>query len=133
MIAPALRTLAACLASVLALAAQPGDAQLQQLLKRYPEADTNKDGVLTIEEAQAYAKNIKRGKAKQAAPVDDLDGTKRPAANRPTPTHADVHYGPHERNVLDLWLAKSDTPTPLVVFIHGGASSTGARTPQTRR
>jgi arylformamidase len=38
----------------------------------------------------------------------------------PTPTHADVSYGPHERNVLDVWLAKSDKPTPLVVHIHGG-------------
>ena len=39
---------------------------------------------------------------------------------RPSPTHADVKYGPHERNVLDFWQAKSDTPTPLVVLIHGG-------------
>ncbi len=36
------------------------------------------------------------------------------------PDLADVPYGPHERNVLDLWKAKSDRPTPLVVFIHGG-------------
>jgi arylformamidase len=42
------------------------------------------------------------------------------AAPLPTPTHADVSYGPHERNVLDVWLAKSDKPTPLVVHIHGG-------------
>jgi arylformamidase len=38
----------------------------------------------------------------------------------PAPTHANVAYGPHERNVLDLWLAKSDHPTPVYVFIHGG-------------
>ena len=38
----------------------------------------------------------------------------------PEPTHANVPYGPHERNVLDLWLAKSDSPTPLLVHIHGG-------------
>jgi hypothetical protein len=43
----------------------------------------------------------------------------------PTPTHADVKYGPHERNVLDLWLAKSDKPTPLVVFVHGGGFVAG--------
>jgi acetyl esterase len=36
------------------------------------------------------------------------------------PTHADVKYGPHERNVMDVWLAKSDKPTPLLVSIHGG-------------
>ncbi|HCO94524.1 MAG TPA: lipase, partial [Phycisphaerales bacterium] len=36
------------------------------------------------------------------------------------PTHADVVYGSHPNNVLDLWLVPSDTPTPLLVFIHGG-------------
>jgi acetyl esterase/lipase len=41
-------------------------------------------------------------------------------AKKPKPTHSDVSYGPHERNVLDLWLAESDDPTPLVVYIHGG-------------
>src|SRR6185369_6057607 len=38
----------------------------------------------------------------------------------PDPTHANVPYGPHERNVLDVWLARSDAPTPLLVHIHGG-------------
>lgn len=32
----------------------------------------------------------------------------------------DHSYGPHKLNKFDLWLAKSDSPTPLVVFIHGG-------------
>src|SRR5262245_13621302 len=36
------------------------------------------------------------------------------------PTFEDVRYGPHERNVLDFWKARSDRSTPLVVFIHGG-------------
>ncbi len=36
------------------------------------------------------------------------------------PTHANVKYGPHERNVLDFWQAKSDKPTPVLVSIHGG-------------
>ncbi len=36
------------------------------------------------------------------------------------PDHADLSYGPYSANKLDLWLAKSDRPTPLVVFIHGG-------------
>jgi len=36
------------------------------------------------------------------------------------PTAADVSYGPHERNVLDFYQAKSDKPTPLLLFIHGG-------------
>jgi arylformamidase len=41
-------------------------------------------------------------------------------APRVPPTHADVAYGPHERNRLDCWLAKGDGPRPLLVYIHGG-------------
>lgn len=29
-------------------------------------------------------------------------------------------YGDHPRNTFDLWLAQSETPTPLVIYIHGG-------------
>lgn len=32
----------------------------------------------------------------------------------------DHSYGKHKLNKFDLWLAKSDSPTPLVVYIHGG-------------
>ena len=42
-----------------------------------------------------------------------------------TPTHSDIPYGAHERNKLDIWCAKSDRPTPLVVFIHGGGFRNG--------
>ncbi len=48
------------------------------------------------------------------------DEAKKPNQELPTPTHADVVYGPHARNVMDLWLAPSDKPTPLLVNIHGG-------------
>lgn len=37
----------------------------------------------------------------------------------------DIRYGPHERNKLDLWMVKSDKPTPLVLFIHGGGFQGG--------
>jgi acetyl esterase len=36
------------------------------------------------------------------------------------PDRADLSYGPHPSQKLDLWLAKSDRPAPLIVFIHGG-------------
>ncbi len=47
----------------------------------------------------------------------------RNAESRPAaiaPTHRDRKYGPHGRNVMDVWLAKSDKPTPVLVSIHGG-------------
>ena len=43
----------------------------------------------------------------------------------PPPDVANVSYGPHERNVFDLWKAKSHKPTPLVIHIHGGGFTQG--------
>ena len=50
---------------------------------------------------------------------------KRPA--KPAPTHANVPYGTHERNVLDFWQAESRGPAPLVVYIHGGGFNNGSK------
>lgn len=43
----------------------------------------------------------------------------------PAPDFADIRYGPHARNVLDVWLAKSPKPTPLVIYYHGGGFRAG--------
>ena len=76
----------------------PTKENLQQLLKQFPKADINADGVLTEQEARQF----------------------RSSRTPPMPTHANVSYGPHARNVLDFYQVDSDKPTPLVVFIHGG-------------
>ncbi len=99
-------------------ATQPEARQAQRLrewLKRYPEADANRDGVLTIEEARTYREQRLRNRA-----------SRRPA-NRVAPTHANVKYGPHERHVFDLWLPEradsndtAPTPLPVYVYFHGG-------------
>ena len=47
-----------------------------------------------------------------------IKGGKKGRAVRPT--HGNVKYGPHERNVMDVWLAKSPNATPVLVSIHGG-------------
>ena len=41
------------------------------------------------------------------------------------PDLGNVPYGPHERNVLDLWKAASKAPAPVLVFIHGGGFQGG--------
>ncbi len=41
-------------------------------------------------------------------------------AKQLAPTHAEVAYGPHARNVLDFWQAEGEGPRPLLVHIHGG-------------
>lgn len=43
----------------------------------------------------------------------------------PPPTLADLAYGGHERQRLDLWLASATAPTPLLLFIHGGGWAGG--------
>jgi acetyl esterase len=48
---------------------------------------------------------------------------------KPAPDQANLRYGPHERNVLDVWKAKPQPgqtgPVPLVVFFHGGGFRSG--------
>ncbi len=41
------------------------------------------------------------------------------------PTHADVSYGPHPLNAIDVWQAEGDGPRPLLVYIHGGGWTGG--------
>jgi acetyl esterase/lipase len=101
-------------------AAEPdstNNAQLRKMLERFPKADANGDGVLTMSEARAFRQR-QRGQQK-AKPKET------PATKRPEPAFANVKYGPHERNVLDVYQAKSDTPTPVVVYIHGGGFKGG--------
>jgi PKD repeat protein len=43
------------------------------------------------------------------------------------PTHNDVYYGPYSRNLMDIWLAESDGPTPVLISIHGGAFRHGVK------
>jgi acetyl esterase len=66
------------------------------------------------------------------AAVVNLAGAQQPKAKKkaeekPAPDLANVSYGPHERNVMDVWKAKSDQPTPLLVFIHGGGFRGGSK------
>lgn len=35
-------------------------------------------------------------------------------------TYINEKYGNHKRNTFDIWLAESNKPTPLVIYIHGG-------------
>lgn len=59
------------------------------------------------------------------APAQQNPGQRPPPPPLPKADHENVKYGPHERNVFDLWLAPSSQPTPLIVYIHGGGFSGG--------
>ena len=41
------------------------------------------------------------------------------------PTLVNVHYGPHEKQVLDLWRPEGDVVTPVLFYIHGGGWMSG--------
>ncbi|MGD8237421.1 MAG: alpha/beta hydrolase fold domain-containing protein [Armatimonadota bacterium] len=89
---------------------------LREVLRQYPDADKNGDGRLDADERKALRRRLQGG------------GGEKPKAVSPKgvpATHANVKYGPHERNLLDIWLAKSDKPAPLVIFIHGGGFVAG--------
>ena len=89
--------------------------QIQQLISRFPDADENGDGKLTKAEAMQYAQAM-LGKAKSASVSAEVS---------PEPEVENVPYGPHERNVLDLWKAAGEGLRPLVVLIHGGGFTSG--------
>jgi len=95
--------------------------RLRKALKRFPAADANGDGVLTMAEARAFKQKSTSG---QSNATNQSVGTKKPALPNP-PTFADVKYGPYGRNLLDFWQAKSKKPAPVVVFIHGGGFKAG--------
>lgn len=82
------------------------DESLKRALKLFPQTDTDRDGVLTMAEVRAFrARNRRRLHKAQH------------------PSRANVRYGPHERNVFDLWLPEGATPgkpVPVFIFFHGG-------------
>lgn len=106
------------------------NAHLQRWLEKFPLADENKDGVLTASEVWAYQDSVVRQRSaarrerEQAIARAKAAGLPPPPDDsppRPAPDRENVRYGPHERNVLDFWAAPSSRPTPLVIYIHGGA------------
>ncbi|MDG2391474.1 MAG: alpha/beta hydrolase [Planctomycetaceae bacterium] len=100
------------------LPAQTQEEQLKVWLKKFPAADTNKDGVLTREEAVKYRDTVLKKQQAKRKP------------QRVVPTHANVKYGEHDRNVFDLWLPENIESTskdgyPLFVYFHGGGFVAG--------
>ena len=117
--------------NIVAAQREVNEEKLQKVLRRFPNADLNKDGKLTLGEIQ----ELRRKKGATDAGAEPVPATKADSKSSQSavtkkarrgsgpdikPDHADVSYGSHPNNKLDLWLAKSDKPTPLVVFIHGG-------------
>ena len=97
----------------------------KMILKRFPQADKDGDGVLSIKEQQAVMRQA-AARAKRQGGQKSRGGTNQAKGQKP-PTHANVKYGEHERNVFDIWLADSAKPTPLAIYIHGGGFRAGSK------
>ncbi|MFP6855905.1 MAG: alpha/beta hydrolase fold domain-containing protein [Roseibacillus sp.] len=97
----------------------------EMILKRYPKADADGDGVLSIKEQQAVIRRATARAKRQGQQTPSSEANKSKGTN--PPTHANVKYGEHERNVFDIWLADSDNPTPLAIYIHGGGFRAGSK------
>jgi len=115
----------ACFLLFLALPLCPAIAQ-EKKADLFTQLDANKDGKVVRDELPERQKpNFERIDANKDGSIsrEELTAYTRggqPQADAVKPTHADVSYGPHERNKLDLYLVDSKTPTPLVLYIHGG-------------
>lgn len=97
----------------------------KMILKRFPQADADGDGVLSIKEQQVVIRQATARAKRQGGPKSDA-GTNQAKGRKP-PTHANVKYGDHERNVFDIWLADSPKPAPLAIYIHGGGFRAGSK------
>lgn len=71
------------------------------------------------------SKEAKKEDSKDVKKAEKKEVKKKPAVPQPAPTVAKLAYGKHERQVLDFWQAKSEKPTPLVLYIHGGGWRNG--------
>ena len=106
-----------------AQAQQPSEEQLVQMLKRFPEADTDKDGKLIAEEFQQFRQSMQGNAGPTAAAQPPI-----------IPDHVtleeDIVYlvaGDYEV-ALDIAVPKGLTkPVPAVVYIHGGGFWGGAK------
>ena len=84
-------------------------------------------GTLAEPVSQDMNKNKAEKKAEAEKPKKKKKGPPAYAPSVPTPTQTRLKYGPHKRNIYDFWQAKSDTPTPLVLVIHGGGWNGGSK------
>lgn len=101
----------------------------QRILQRFPKADQDGNGTLSAAEKERVlrlATAMRQRTAKPTRPSGGFFGTWSSSTTR-EPHFSNVSYGENERNVLDVWLAESTTPTPVAIYIHGGGFKAGSK------
>ena len=51
----------------------------------------------------------------------------------PPPTLSRISYGPHERHLMDVWIAESPHPTPVLFSLHPTGFKPGPKWPSASR
>ena len=101
----------------------------RRAIQRYPKADVDGDGSLSDKEKQQLLKRVValRKRMNDTSPPTGgfFGGGKSDSGQKPS--FENVKYGEDERNVFDIWLAESEEPTPLAVYIHGGGFKNGSK------
>ena len=100
-------------------------AMKKMIIKRFPRSDSDRDGDLSEKELEVVVR-IATARAQKQGSRGQGEKTGQ-GREQKTPTHANVKYGKDERNVFDIWLAESDKPTPLAIYIHGGGFRAAVR------
>lgn len=119
------------LSTALSVNAQTSEnnVRLKKALERFPQADKNKDGILTAEEARLFKEKMQNGQESKSGKKGNREnpdsGNFKGMSYSVDPTKKDVSYGPYDRNILDFWQAKVSSPAPVIVYIHGGGFSSG--------
>ncbi len=93
---------------------------LKQLLQRYPGADLNQDGVLTMEEAKGFRTRLWQQETDAGTPIDRTapeEGVSVPTVPG-DPLLSNIAYGALPGQYFDLWLPRDATlPCPAVICI----------------
>jgi hypothetical protein len=101
----------------------------RRAIQRYPKADVDGDGSLSDKEKEQLLKRVvalRKRRNDTSPPSGGFFGSGKSEVGR-KPSFDNVKYGENERNVFDIWLADSETPTPLAVYIHGGGFKGGSK------
>ena len=87
-----------------------------RLRRNFDRVDRNSDGAISLQEHRQFLQ--RRDRSKPTVP-DDVKILR------------DLSYvaDGHERQKLDLYLPKTDAPTPLIIWVHGGAWRAGNKDP----
>ena len=101
----------------------------KRIVQRFPRVDIDGDGVLSAGEKEQLLVKVAAMRGRQVAdspPTGGFFGGGRTIAKQ-KPSFENYPYGEDERNVFDIWLAESKNPTPLAVYIHGGGFRSGSK------